>query len=212
MFKNRQEAGRGLVEKLKKFKGPKTLVLGLARGGVVMASEIAKALGASLDVLVVKKIGAPGNEELAIGAVGPDEVVVWDKELCQRLGVDKKVKSEKLKVKSEERQEKERFLRGGKPPSDLVGKTVVLVDDGIATGATAKAAITWIKTQNPEKLILAIPVAPPDSVEKLKPIVDELICLQVEPDFWAVGQFYREFPQVEDEEVIQLLGSVGYRV
>src|SRR3972149_9711451 len=112
MFKNRQEAGRGLVEKLKKFKGPKTLVLGLARGGVVMASEIAKALGASLDVLVVKKIGAPGNEELAIGAVGPDEVVVWDKELCQRLGGDKKVKSEKLKVKSEERQEKERFLRG----------------------------------------------------------------------------------------------------
>lgn len=205
VFKDRKEAGRLLATELKNLKVHKAVILGLVRGGVVVAYEMAKALNLPLDVLVVKKIGAPGNEELAIGAVGPDEVVVWDKELCQRLGVDKKVKGEKLKVKSEERQGKESFLRRGKPPSDLLEKTVVLTDDGIATGATAEAAIKWIKTQKPEKIILAIPVAPPEVVRKLKLKVDKLICLKIEPDFWAVGQFYQEFPQVSDQEVAKLL-------
>jgi len=194
-----------LAEKLKGFRTGKTVILGLTRGGVMAAHEVARALKVPWDALVVKKIGAPGNEELAIGAVGPDKVVVWDEGLYQRLGVDEENKKRLLTLKSQEREEKEKFFRQGKKALDLKGKTVILVDDGIATGATTEAGIVWIKSQNPQKVILAVPVAPPDAVEKLKPLVDDLICLQVEPDFWAVGQFYDEFSQVSDEEVIKFL-------
>lgn len=204
MFKNRQEAGHLLAERLKKISPAEAVVLGLTRGGVVVAREIAQALKIPLDILVVKKIGAPGQEELAIGAVGPEGVVVWDEELCQRLGVDEKIKKEKLKIKNEEREEAERLLRGKEKPLDLGGKTVILADDGIATGASVEAAVAWIKTQNPQKIILAVPVAPPDAIEKLRPEVDDIICLQVESEFWAVGQFYKEFSQVSDEEVIKI--------
>lgn len=207
MFKNRQEAGQLLAQKLKKFKGRETVILGLARGGVVVASEITQILNLPLDILVVKKIGAPGQEELAIGAVGPEGIVIWDEALCQRLGVDEELRKEKLKMKNEEREETERRLRGGKVPPSLKGKKVILIDDGMATGTTVEAAVVWIKTQSPQKVILAVPVAPPDTVAKLKPEVDEIICLQVELEFWAVGQFYEEFSQVTDEEVIKLLGA-----
>lgn len=187
--------------------GKKTIVLGLARGGVVVASEVARALKVPLDVLVVRKIGAPQEPELAIGAVGPDKIVVWDEELCQRLDLDEEEKKRLLQLKSQEREEKEKFLRRDRPPLDLKGKTVMLVDDGIATGATMEAAVRWIKTQNPQKIILAVPVAPPEAVEKLTPLVNDLICLQVESDFGAVGQFYEEFGQAEDEEVKRILGN-----
>lgn len=220
MFKDRQEAGRLLAEKLKNFKAGEAVVLGLARGGVVTAAEIAKALKASLDVLVVKKIGAPGNPELAIGAVGPPatparsaggrgpkKTVFWNEELCRSFGVDEVYRRKALWVKSSEQKEKEKALRGGRSVVSLKGKIAILVDDGIATGATVEAAITWIRKQKPKKLVLAVPVAPPDTVEKFKTKVDGLICLQIEPDFWAVGQFYKEFPQVEDEQVIKILNS-----
>lgn len=206
MFKDRREAGQLLSQKLKKLKGEELVALGLTRGGVLVAYEIAQNFKAPLDILVVKKIGSPTNEELAIGAVGPDEVVIWEERLCQQLGVDDKQKRRLLNIKFQEREEKEKFFRQGKKALSLKGKAVILVDDGIATGATTQAAITWIKTQNPQKIILAVPVAPPDAVEKLKPLVDELICLKIEPEFWAVGQFYEEFSQVSDEEVIKLLG------
>lgn len=205
VFANRLEAGKLLAEKLKSPKGRETVVLGIARGGVVVAYEVAKKLGAPLDVLVVKKIGAPGNPELAIGAVGPQKTVVWDEELSLRLGVGEDYREYALKQKSAEQKEKEKTLRGQKPLPTLAGKMVILVDDGIATGATTEAAVAWIRNQDPKKIILAVPVAPPDSVEKLRSQVDELICLRIEPDFWAVGQFYQEFPQVEDEEVIELI-------
>lgn len=205
MFQNRQEAGRLLSQRLKYLKGERVIVLAIPRGGVVVGYEVAESLGCLLDIIVVKKIGAPGNEELAIGAVGPENIVVWDESLCRRVGVGGKIKEEKWQIKSKEREEKERLLRGKQPLPELSGKTVILVDDGVATGATTEAAIRFVQGQNPQKIILAVPVAPPDSVEKLKPQVDELICLEVEPDFWAVGQFYQEFPQVEDEEVIKIL-------
>lgn len=205
MFRNRQEAGQLLARKFKKLKGQKVVVLGLARGGVVVAKEIANVLNAPLDALVVKKIGSSGNEELALGAVGPERIVIWDEDLCQRVGADEDYKEKALAIKSQEREEKEQFLRQGRKPLDLFKKTVILVDDGIATGATALAAVAWVKSQNPEKIILAVPVAPPDTLEKLRPQVDYLVCLKVEIEFWAVGQFYKEFPQVSDEEVVKLL-------
>ncbi|MDP3998875.1 MAG: phosphoribosyltransferase family protein, partial [bacterium] len=171
MFKNRQEAGQLLAQKLKKFKGQEAVVLGLARGGVVVAKEVANILNAPLDALVVKKIGAPGNPELAIGAVGPKRVTYWDDALCQRLGISEYIRNQELGVRNQEREDREKLLRGKKPYLKLKGKTVVLVDDGIATGATTLAAISWIKSQNPGRVILAVPVAPADTVEKLKPQV-----------------------------------------
>lgn len=208
MFESREEAGKLLAQNLVGFnKEGETVVLGLARGGMVVAQAVAKALGAPLDVLVVKKIGAPGNEELGIGAVGPDKTVVWDEELCARLGIEEKVKSEKLKVKSKEREEKEKLLRQDRQPLDLTGKTVILVDDGIATGATAKAAAEWIKTQNPNRIILAVPVMPEDMVEKLELYFDKIVCLKSSEYFISVGQFYREFGQVGDEKVVEILNK-----
>lgn len=208
MFESREEAGKLLAQNLMGFnKEEETVVLGLARGGMVVAQAIAKVLGIPLDVLVVKKIGAPGNEELAIGAVGPDKTVVWDEELCARLGIEEKVKSEKLKVKSKEREEKEKLLRQDRRPLDLTGKTAILVDDGIATGATAKAAAEWIKTQNPGQIILAVPVMPADTVEKLEVYFDKIVCLKTPEYFISVGQFYRKFSQVSDEEVAEILNK-----
>lgn len=190
-----------LAQKLKDFQEEEILVLGLTRGGVVVAHEVAQELGAPWDILVVKKIGAPGNPELALGAVGPDKVVIWDEKLCQRVGVDEETKGEMLKSKSYEREEKEKFLRQGRKLLSLEGKMVILVDDGIATGATTLTAVRWVQTQRPKKTILAVPVAPPDALEKLINEVDEIICLETPWDFAAVGQFYEDFPQVSDEEV-----------
>lgn len=205
MFKDRKEAGYLLAQKLKGYSGEGTIVLGLARGGVVIASQVAKILQASWNVLVVKKIGAPSNPELAIGAVGPDRVVVWDEALCQNLDVSEKEKAKLLEFKSKEREAKENFFHQGRERLNLKEKTIILVDDGIATGATTEAAVEWIRLQKPNKIILAVPVAPPDALEKLKPEVEEIVCLETPWGFGAVGQFYRDFSQVTDEEVVELL-------
>ncbi len=179
--------------------------MGLTRGGVVTALEVARGLEIPLEPLVIKKIGAPQNPELAIGAVGPNGITIWNEDLCLKLNVDQKYKDEALKVKAKERDEKENFFRQGRPARDLNGKIVILVDDGIATGTTVEVAINWIKTQTPDKIILGVPIAPTDVIAKLKTRVDELICLKVEPEFRAVGQFYEEFNQVSDENTLELL-------
>lgn len=209
IFKNREEAGRLLAKEIKKrirrLADANPFVLAIPRGGVVVGDVIAQELSCPLDVVVVKKIGAPGNQELAIGAVGPEGIVVWNEEICGRLGIERPASSRLSRDSGEARQEKEKTLRGNKALADLEDKTVILVDDGIATGATTEVAIKWIKSKNPQKIVIATPVAPPDSIEKLRPLVDDIICLTVESDFWAVGQFYQEFPQVEDEEVMKIL-------
>jgi putative phosphoribosyl transferase len=187
MFKDREEAGR--------------------RGGVVVGKELAKALDCSLDVLVTKKIGAPGNPELAIGAIGPDGTVVLNQDLVPKTGADKEYISKQQKAISEEVKRKMKAFRKGKRRLNLKGKAVILTDDGIATGATVEASIKWIKTQKPKKVILAVPVAAPDSLAKLAPLVDEVVCLDQPYFFAAVGQFYQSFPQTTDEEVIEMLGG-----
>ena len=210
MFKNREEAGKKLGERILGYKGTKNMVvLAIPRGGVVVGKELAQALNCPLDVLVTKKIGAPGNPELAIGAVGPDGTVVLNQDLALRTGADKKyLKPQTSNLKSEVARRIKDF-RGDKLPLKLKNKTVILTDDGIATGATIEASIKWIKNQKPKKVILAVPVAAPDSIAKLAPLVDEVICLDQPYFFAAVGQFYQSFPQVSDDKVVQLLAFSG---
>lgn len=205
MFRNREEAGILLAEKLKKYKGKKNVVVvGLARGGVVVSYKIAKELGLSHDIMVVKKIGAPHNPELAIGAVGPQKTVYWDEELCSRLGISKEIKNSELRIKNKERKEKEKALRGGKS-IDIHEKEIILVDDGVATGATAIAASLFLRKQKVKSIILAVPVISQGTYPTIAKYFDKIVVLQVEKDFQAVGQFYQEFPQVEDEEVKRYL-------
>lgn len=205
IFKDRQEAGSLLVAEIKKRNYQSPIVLAIPRGGVVIGDVIARELNCSLDMVVVKKIGCPGNSELAIGAVGPEDTMIFNEEISKNLGIDEETVSLELRTKNQERNEKERILRGNRPYPDLKSKTVILVDDGIATGATIEVAIKWIKSRNPQKIVLAAPVVPADNLDKLKSLVDEIIFLSIETNFWAVGQFYQNFPQVEDEEVGKIL-------
>jgi len=208
MFQNRAQAGKKLATKLLSYKAIKNLiVLAIPRGGVVVGKILSQALNCPLDVLITRKIGAPGNPELAIGAVGPGGIRIIDWELAGRVGADGEyLKAQSSKLQSEI-QEREKKFRARKKPLEVTGKTVILTDDGIATGATIEAAIAWLKSQKAKKIILAVPVAPPEVVEKLRPLVDELICLDQPEFFAAVGQFYQEFEQVTDDKVVQLLAS-----
>ena len=210
MFKNRGEAGRKLAEEILRNEDIKKLregkvILAIPRGGVVVGKELAQALNCPLDVLITRKIGAPGNPELGIGAVGPGGIRIIDWDLAGRVGADKNYLESKIENLKFEIGEREKKFRVGKKPLEIKDKTVILTDDGIATGATIEAAIAWLKSQKAKKIILAVPVAPPEVIKKLKPLVDELICLDQPEFFAAVGQFYQEFEQISDNEVLELL-------
>lgn len=204
-YLDRHEAGRILAEHLKQWQGvPNVLVLGIPRGGVVVAAEVAEALGAPLDILPARKIGAPGNPEFALGAVAEDMVYI-DEELVAGLGISGSyVEGETLRQQALSRLQGQR-LRGGLPPLPIEGRTVILVDDGVATGATVQAALLALQTKSPRRRILAVPVAPPAAVERLSATADEVICPLIPEEFWAVGQFYGDFRQASDEEVIRLI-------
>ncbi|HKC15016.1 MAG TPA: phosphoribosyltransferase family protein [Patescibacteria group bacterium] len=205
MFEDRQQAGFLLAQKLEQFADKKdVLVLGLARGGVVVAKVISTFLNVPFDALVIKKIGLPRNPELAIGAVGPKNTVFWNEELIERLRISKEEK-EKLKVlKSVERNVQENALRGNKP-LEISGKTVILVDDGVATGASVLAAWKFLKKEEAKRVILAVPVIASDTLRDIKKYFDMIIALKIKRNFYAVGEFYKNFPQVENEEVVRLL-------
>jgi len=206
MFKSREEAGQLLARELLRYRDRSAVVLAIPRGGVVVGREVADALKAALDVVVVRKIGAPGNEELAIGAVGPGATVIWNEDLLPWLGIGRRTMERLLQEKEQEREAREKRLRGDRPMPDLTGRVIILVDDGIATGSTVAVAARWVKTQRPERMVLAVPVAPPEAVERMRGLFDEVVCLSTPEEFFAVGQFYEEFPQVSDEEVRELLG------
>jgi putative phosphoribosyl transferase len=206
IFQDRREAGRRLAQELGSFKGrDDVVVLGIPRGGVVVGHEIAQALGAPLDVYITRKIGAPHNPELAIGAVASDGTLILDHQLAKRLGVSE----DYIDAESErQKQEIERRIaeyRGGLSAPKLEDKVVILADDGVATGATTLATIRAIQTQEPAQLILAVPVGPRDTIESLKREVDQLFCLHAPEVFWAVGAFYNVFDQTSDAEVKALL-------
>lgn len=206
VFQNRVEAGKKLATKLSSYKKTKNLiVLGIPRGGVVVGKQLAEFLHSPLDVIVTKKIGAPGNPELAIGAVGAIGEPVINEELAARVGADEKyLKSQIANLKSEVARRIKEY-RGNRPPLSLKNKTVIITDDGVATGATMEAAVEVVRQQNPKKIIVAIPVIARDSLAKIEAKADEIVYLDAPLMFFAVGQFYESFPQISDEEVVKLL-------
>lgn len=208
MFRDRIEAGKLLGNALAFLKGKKdVIVLAIPRGGVPVGKEVAEMIGAPLDIVITRKVGAPGNPELAVGAVTQDGEMILDEKLVRMLGVSKDyLKREAARQVEEIRLRKEKY-RGKRPFPKLEGKTVVIVDDGIATGSTIKAAIQTVKKTNPAVIIVASPVGPPDTVAELSESVDRVVCLSTPEYFEAIGQFYEEFPQVDDVTVKSILGT-----
>lgn len=206
MFKDRKDAGSRLAERLRTYEGsPGVLVLALPRGGVVPAFEIARVLRAPLDVLIVRKVGFPWQPELAAGAVSETGTVVLNQSLIASGGVPKEYIDNEVMRQQEEIRRRVALYRGGGGIAPLEGKTIILVDDGVATGATMKAAIQTLRQEAIARLIVAIPVAPPATAKDLAGLADELVCLATPEDFMAVGAFYLDFTQVTDEEVVRLL-------
>ncbi len=207
MFKNRKEAGRLLAEALRQYRQQKNaLVLGIPRGGVVVAWEVAQALELPVDVIVIKKIGFPGQEEFAVGAVGLDDFII-NEDVMRRHDIPERYIHSQIDLKQREARRRHTLLRGDKPPVGLREKTVLLVDDGLATGTTMAMAVRMVARQNPREVVVAIPVAPPDVVSNMKGLADSVVCLRQPPDFRAVGQFFGDFREVTDEEVQILLRS-----
>ena len=205
-FRDRHEAGQLLAKELASLRGRQDLiVLGVPRGGVVVAHEVARALGAPLDVYITRKIGAPYNPELAIGAVASDGTLVLDHNLIERIGVPDSYVQEETARQRQEIKRRLAAYRGSRPEMDVQGKTVILVDDGVATGATILASLRALRAQHPAQLILAVPVAPEDTIQVLSAEADRIVCLYTPDLFWAVGAFYVAFDQTSDAEVIQLL-------
>ena len=206
IFQNRRDAGCRLAAGLKAYAHlPNVLVLGLTRGGVPVAFEIAKALRAPLDIMVVRKLGAPNNPELAVGAIGPGNECVWNTTLIQELRLSQDNLDATVRKETAERLCREKRYRGDAPPLSTSGKIVLLVDDGIATGASIRAAARAVRRTRPARLILATPVAAADSLPSLASEADDVIALSTPEFFLGVGQWYRDFPQTDDEEVITCL-------
>jgi predicted phosphoribosyltransferase len=207
MFSDRKEAGRLLAEALSflKAKSEDVIVLAIPRGGVLVAKEVADAIGAPLDLVITRKIGAPGIPELAIGAVTQDGEVITDPGLAGALRVSDDYLNEESARQVDEIERRMKEYRGDRPYPSLAGKTVVVVDDGIATGSTIRAAIQSVKRRKAATVILAVPVGPPDTVSELSKIADRVICLSTPEPFYAIGGFYKEFEQVEDDTVREIL-------
>jgi erythromycin esterase-like protein/predicted phosphoribosyltransferase len=205
-FRDRAEAGRLLAERLRGYAGrDDVVVLGLPRGGVPVAFEIAQALGAPLDVFTVRKLGVPGHEELALGAIATGGTRVLNGELIESLGIPREWVEAIDAKEMRELERRERAYRGDRPPPDFTGRVVILVDDGLATGSTMMAAIDAVRRDGPEAVVVAVPVAPPEVCEALRREADEVVCLQAPADFGSVGAWYADFSQTTDADVIELL-------
>jgi putative phosphoribosyl transferase len=211
MFRDRADAGRQLGAALRRFADAAPLVLALPRGGVAVGREVARALRAPLDVVLVRKIGAPYHEELAVGAVvdGDQPELVLNEDIVRAYGVSADYLEEAEKRQLAEIERRRKLYVAGRPRPPVAGRTAIVVDDGIATGATVLAALRAVRRQNPARLVLAVPVASPVVLDRLRPEADEVVCLDPAPDLMAVGQFYRDFTQVEDEEVVTMLAEAA---
>ena len=213
VFRDRVEAGKKLAEAVKEFRGRDVVVLGIPRGGVVVANEVAKALAAPLDIVVTRKIEAPGEPEYALGAVTQEGDVIMDRQAAESLGASPQYLDDQVKKKREEVKERMQRLRGDAPYPRLEGKVVIIVDDGIATGSSVGAAVMSVKKRKPKEIVVAVPVAPADAVETLSEEGAKVVCLETPGSFLAIGEFYRDFDQVEDIRVKRILdeNSAGRR-
>ncbi len=205
-YRNRSEAGKLLAEDLAHYKSkPDVVVLGLTRGGVPVAAEIASALQTPLDVVVVRKVGVPFQPELAMGAIAGDDTEVVDQQLIHALDLTNRDVEAVITRERAELERRERLYRGGRPPLDLKARTAILVDDGLATGSTMLAAVAFVRKRLPKRIVMAVPVASVHAREKLREEVDECVCLATPDPFFAVGDWYWNFLPTEDAEVLKLL-------
>jgi predicted phosphoribosyltransferase len=207
-FRNRAEAGRALAARLGAYAGrDDVLVLGLPRGGVPVAAEVARALGAPLDVFLVRKLGVPGREELAFGAIASGGARVLNRDVVATLGIDAETVEEVVARERAELERRAAAYRGTSEPPDVRGRVVVLVDDGLATGASMRAAVEAVRELGPGRVVVAVPAAAPQTCEELAPAVDEIICLLTPEPFFAVGMWYADFSETTDDQVRALLGG-----
>ncbi len=206
-FHDRSDAGRKLAKALSEYKGRNAVVLALPRGGVPVAAEVAAALDAPLDLILVRKIGVPSQPELAMGAVvdGTAPIVVRNEEVIELSGTTADEFDAACTSELAEIERRRQLYIGERARAEIAGRVVIVIDDGIATGATTRAALQAIRNRKPKELVLAIPVAPPDTIKQLRPEVDALICLETPELFGAIGYFYRDFRQVGDQEVVAIL-------
>jgi putative phosphoribosyl transferase len=213
VFSDRSQAGRLLAEEVRALKLVDPVVLALPRGGVPVAVEVARTLRAPLDLLLVRKIGAPAQRELAVAAVaeGPQAEVVIDHAILRMTGATEEYVNRQAKEELREIARRRAVYLHGRPPLDIEGKTVVVVDDGIATGTTLRAALQVLRRRRPARLVLAVPVAPSEVVTRLRANVDDLICLSQPPYFHSVGAHYADFHQVSDDEVVRVLDETTER-
>lgn len=209
---DRSEAGRALGKALSPYRGrTDLLVLALPRGGVPVACEVAAALDAPVDLMVVRKLGMPGHEELAMGAIASGGVRVLNRDVVTVHGIRDRTIDEVAAREQRELQRRETAYRGDHPRPSVQGKCVILVDDGVATGATMRAGIAALRLQKPSTIVVAVPVAPAETVDVLRGEADDVVCLETPEPFWAIGQWYVEFPQLSDEEVRKLLARAWER-
>lgn len=210
LFRDRRDAGRRLVQKLHNYADRKdVVVLGLPRGGVPVAYEVAKALHAPLDVFLVRKLGLPGHEELAMGAIASGGVRVLNEDVVRALNIPPQIIDLVAEREREELERREREYRTNRPSPSLSGKTVILVDDGLATGSSMRAAIAGLRAQHPARIVIAVPTAAVETCESLAGEVEEIICVSTPEPFFGVGAWYDDFSQTTDDEVHQLLSAAA---
>jgi putative phosphoribosyl transferase len=206
-FRDRSHAGRQLAKALQRYRDQQPVVLALPRGGVPVAAEVSAALHAPLDLVIVRKIGVPIQPELAMGAVaeGPEPLIIRNEDVIRLVGVtNEEFASVCVREWSEIERRRRRYLRN-RPRADVEDRTAIVIDDGIATGATTRAALSAVRARKPKELVLAVPVAPPATLEALRDAADEIVCLETPEPFDAIGLFYRDFSQVSDQDVIDIL-------
>jgi putative phosphoribosyl transferase len=209
-FKDRVDAGRKLAKELSEYANRSdVLILALPRGGVPVAFEVAKELNVKMDVFIVRKLGVPGNEELAMGAIASDNIIVLNEDVVRYFQISKQVIDAIVARELRELERREHTYRGNRPKPNINSSTVILIDDGLATGATMRAAAASVKTKNPTKIVIAVPTGAPDTCRSFEGKVDEVICVATPEPFYGVGAWYEDFSQTTDEEVCELLGKAA---
>jgi predicted phosphoribosyltransferase len=211
MFIDREDAARRLAAELRPLPLKNPLVLAIPRGGVIVGAVLARELGADLDVVLARKLRAPYQPELALGAVGEDGELYLNRSVVAALGVSKSYLEQERRHQLDEIARRQALYRAARPQAPLAGRSLILTDDGIATGSTMIAALHYVRGHDPHEVIVAVPVAPPERLEAIQPLCDRLICLMAPPDFYAVGQFYESFEPIEDEEVLRVLRQFAPR-